>query len=221
MTEWWSYRLEDFLLFSPRVYWRMLELHNATFWPLHLLTVASGLAIFLLMLRQPRGHGAWIALILAAIWIFVGWSFLWSRYTAINWAVAYVASAFGLQALLLLIAAARGSLGFERTDIAAWTGRIVVVLSLVFYPLLPALFGRPWTNAEAFGIAPDPTVMATLGVLLAANGRLALLLLPVPLTWLLLSGLTLDTMGDPEGWIPLLTAGTAIAVLALRSVVRS
>ena len=29
----WSYRLSDFLLFSPRVYWRMFELHNAALWP--------------------------------------------------------------------------------------------------------------------------------------------------------------------------------------------
>jgi hypothetical protein len=28
MSEWWTYRPEDFLLFSPRVYWRMFELQN-------------------------------------------------------------------------------------------------------------------------------------------------------------------------------------------------
>ena len=25
MSEWWTYRPEDFLLFSPRVYWRMFD----------------------------------------------------------------------------------------------------------------------------------------------------------------------------------------------------
>ena len=27
MSEWWTYRAVNFLLFSPRVYWRMFELH--------------------------------------------------------------------------------------------------------------------------------------------------------------------------------------------------
>ena len=221
MSEWWTYRPEDFLLFSPRVYWRMFELHNAAFWPLHLATLAAGLAIVLLALRRPRGHGLWVALILAALWAFVGWSFLWNRYAAINWAIAYVAPAFGLQALLLaIVRRAHGGFAFDRRDIAARLGLLLAVIGLVAYPLLPPLFGRPWTSAEVFGIAPDPTAIATLGILLAASGRLVPLLFPIPLLWLLLSGLTLRTMGDPQAWIPLLAAGAGVAVPVLRRAVR-
>ena len=49
MSEWWTYRPEDFLLFSPRVYWRMFELHNAALWPLQVLALAAGLIIILLI----------------------------------------------------------------------------------------------------------------------------------------------------------------------------
>ena len=166
------------------------------------------------------GHGLWIALILAALWAFVGWSFLWSRYAAINWAIAYVAPAFGLQALLLAIAAARGGLAFDRRDIAARLGLLLAVIGLVAYPLLPPLFGRPWTSAEVFGIAPDPTAIVTLGILLAASGRLVPLLFPIPLLWLLLSGLTLRTMGDPQAWLPLSAAAAAVVLLILRRLAR-
>jgi hypothetical protein len=51
MSEWWTYRPEDFLLFSPRVYWRMFELHNTALWPLHVLALAAGLIIVLLVAR--------------------------------------------------------------------------------------------------------------------------------------------------------------------------
>lgn len=190
MSEWLAYRLEDFLLFSPRVYWRMFELHNTAFWPLHPATFVAGLAITLFMLRRPQNHGLWVALILAVLWAFVGWSFLWSRYAAINWAVAYVAPAFGLQGLLLTIATV-GGLTFDRNDITARLGLLLAVIGLFAYPLLPLLFVRPWTGAEAFGVAPDPTAITTLGVLLAARGRLVPLLFPIPLLWLLMSGLTL------------------------------
>jgi len=57
MSEWWTYRAEDFLLFSPRVYWRMFELHNAALWPLHMLTLAAGVVIILLIAWRP-GTGA-------------------------------------------------------------------------------------------------------------------------------------------------------------------
>ena len=221
MSEWWAYRPEDLLLFSPRVFWRMFELHNTAFWPLHLATLAAGLAIVLLMLRRSHGQVLWVALILAALWALVGWSFLWNRYAAINWAIAYAAPAFGLQAMLLAIGgAARGDLAFDRRDIASWLGLVIAVIGLVVYPLLPSLFGRPWTSAEAFGIEPDPTAIATLGVLLAASGRLVPLLFPIPLLWLLISGLTLRTMGDPQAWMPLLTAGIVIATLVLRRMAR-
>ncbi|MER9946309.1 DUF6064 family protein [Mesorhizobium sp. M0092] len=216
MSEWWTYRLEDFLLFSPRVYRRMFELHNVAFWPLHLATLAAGLAIVLLVLRRLQNHGLWIAFILAVLWAFVGGSFLWSRYASINWAVAYVAPAFGLQALLLGFLGAVGGLAFDRKDIAGRLGLLLAVIGLFAYPLLAPLFGRPWTGAEAFGIAPDPTAIATLGILLAASGRFMALLLPIPLLWLLFSGLTLHTMGDPQGWLPFSVVGTALAGLVLR-----
>ncbi|RWE89045.1 DUF6064 family protein, partial [Mesorhizobium sp.] len=189
--------------------------------PLHLLTLAAGLAIVLLVLRRPPRHGLWIALVLAALFAFVGWSFLSSRYAVINWAIAYVAPAFGLQALLLAFGGgARGGLAFERRDIAARLGLLIMAAGLVVYPLLPPLFRRPWTSAEVFGIAPDPTAITTLGVLLAASGGPVPLLFAIPLLWLLLSGLTLHAMGDPQAWPPLLAAGTTVAALALRRIAR-
>ena len=221
MSEWWAYRPEDLLLFSPRVFWRIFELHNTAFWPLHLATLAAGFAIVLLMLRRPHSQVLWVALILAALWASVGWFFLWNHYAAINWAIAYAAPAFGLQAMLLVIGgAARGDLAFDRRDLDSWLGLVIAVIGLVVYPLLPPLFGRPWTSAEAFGIEPDPTAIATLGFLLAASGRLVPLLFPIPLLWLLISGLTLRTMGDPQAWMPLLTAGIVIATLVLRRMAR-
>lgn len=217
MSEWWSYRLEDFLLFSPRVYWRMFELHNGAFWPLHLLTLAAGIVIILLVFRQPRAHGLRAAfIILAVLWIFVGWFFLWNRYATINWAIAHVAPLFGLEALLLGLC---GGAAFDRGDFARRMGLLIAAAGLVVYPFLPMLFGRPWTSAEVFGIAPDPTAIVTLGVLLAARRRPALLLFPIPLAWLLLSGVTLRVMGDPQGWIPLLSAAAALAALFLRHIV--
>lgn len=220
MSEWWTYRLESFLLFSPRVYWRMFELHNAALWPLQLVTLAAGLVIALLVLRRPPGHGAWIAVGLAALWASIGWSFLWHRYAGINWAIANVAPAFGLQALLLAAAGATGGLAVDRRDVAGRLGLLLAAAGLLAYPPLPPLVGRSWAGAEVFGIAPDPTAVATLGLLSAASGRWVPLLVPIPLLWLLASGLTLRTMGEAQALVPLAAAGTAVVLMILRRMVR-
>ncbi len=216
MSEWWTYRPDDFLLFSQRVYWRMFELHNEAVWPLHLATLSAGFAVVLLALRSPQRHALWIAFILASLWAFVGWSFLWNRYAGINWAIVYVAPAFWLQALLLVVTGTMGSLAFDLRDVTGRLGLLLAAVGLVAYPLLQSPFGRSWASSEVVGIAPDPTVITTLGILLAAGGRLMPVLLPIPLLWLVLSGLTLRAMGDAQAWVPIAAALTSASLVMLR-----
>ena len=211
MSEWWTYRAEDFLLFSPRVYWRMFELHNAALWPLHLLMLGAGVIIILLIARRPGTGARWVAFILAICWIFVGWLFLWNRYAAINWAAAYVAPAFAVEGALFILVSLRDGIAFGRRGLAGWTGYLILGFALAGQPLLAPLQGRGWTLSEVFGIAPDPTAMATLGVLQLARGRMLPLLLPIPVLWCLLSGLTLQTMGEPQAWAPYAALALAVA----------
>ena len=42
MSEWWTYRLSDFLMFSPRTYYRLFELYNAEVWPGHWVGLSVG-----------------------------------------------------------------------------------------------------------------------------------------------------------------------------------
>jgi hypothetical protein len=213
MAEWWTFRPEDFLLFSPRVYWRLFELHNAAWWPLPVLMPGLGLAMLALALR---GHARPVLLSLAAIWAFVGWSFVRGRYATINWAAVYVVPLFGVEALLLVFAAAgpRGHT-FDRTGFARRAGAYVAAFAILAAPLLTPLLGRGWASAEVFGLAPDPTAIATLGLLQLARGRLVPWLLPIPALWCLLSTATLWTMGAPGAWIPAAAAVVAVAI-ALR-----
>jgi hypothetical protein len=142
MSEWWTYRAEDFLLFSPRVYWRMFELHNAALWPLHVLTLAAGLIIILIAWR-PGTSARWIAFILAMLWILIGWSLLWNRYATINWAAAYIAPAFFAEGALLIVVSLLNGLAFNRRGPAGWIGYLILAFALAGQPLLAPLLGRP------------------------------------------------------------------------------
>jgi Family of unknown function (DUF6064) len=89
MPEWWSYTLTDFLLFSPRVYYRLFELYNRSFWPIAIVSLAFGLAMLVLLLRPTRASHRIITAILGALWIWIAWAFFWQRYAGINWAASH------------------------------------------------------------------------------------------------------------------------------------
>jgi hypothetical protein len=206
LAEWWSYRLSDFLLFAPRTYWRLFELHNAALWPLHVPVVVAGAVALVFALRRP-GCIRWIAMLLALIWAFVGWTFIWQRYATINWAASYVAPLFALEAASFAIGGAiLGRLPAAPSGTRRLIGALLVGAAIPAYPLLAPMTGRSWAAAEIFGVAPDPTAIATLGFLLQTRGALAGALYPIPLAWCLVSGVTLLTLGENQGWIPLAAA---------------
>jgi hypothetical protein len=214
----WSYRLSDFLLFSPRAYWRMFELHNEALWPLPLVTLALGAAMLAFAILRQQQSGRWIAILLALAWAWVGWSFVWERYAAINWTAAYAAPLFALEALLLLIVGVRNRLSLEPRGARGAGGVLLIALALG-YPLLAPVLDRPWQGAEFFGAAPDPTSVATLGFLLMTRGRSVLVLYPIALLWCLVSGLTLWAMADDQAWLVALTLtilGLALAFPRVR-----
>ena len=224
MPEWWSYSLADFLMFSPRTWYRLLERHNESVWPMPAFTLGLGLALMIgsrFPGRRERSipwEGRLVAAVLAALWAWVAWAFLWRRYAVINWAASYAAGLFALEALLLVwLGVVHGgwSVGRDRTVRGALGGALFAA-SLLLYPLLAPLFGRPWRQAEIFGITPDPTAMATIGLLLLRDGRPRWPLLAVPIAWCAFSSLTLLAMGSGQALAPAL----AVAVVLIASLWR-
>lgn len=199
MSEWWTYSLSDLLMFSAKTYYRLFELYNLAVWPGHLVAGAAGLVILGGVVRGGAAAGKVAAALLAACWLWVGWAFHFERYAAINSAGAFFAAGFALEALLLLwLGTARAGLAMTSPCNGAKRAAMGLALfAMVGYPLLAVASGRPWQQMEMFGMAPDPTALATLGLLaLTARGRW--LLLPIPLLWCAISAATLWTMHSPR-----------------------
>ncbi|HEY0835940.1 MAG TPA: DUF6064 family protein [Azospirillum sp.] len=227
MSEWWTYTLSDFLLFSPRTYHRLFELYNAAIWPGQAAAMILGAALAALIGGAgPPWRGRAVSAILAACWLWVAWGFLYTRYATINWAAGYMAAAFAVQALLfVLVGVAGGRLRFGMLRFGTGrfgTGRgragiALVLFALLVQPLAGPLAGRAWTQVELFGVAPDPTAVATLGVLLAAE-RTRWDLLALPLAWCAVSGATLWAMEALDAWIMAAAAGLTLALSLRRAV---
>lgn len=214
MSDWTSYTAADFLLFSPRVYYRLLELHNEALWPMQIGALALACLMLWLTWSGGRATSRPIGVVLGVLWIWIAWSFLWERYGTINWAATYIAPVFAAQGLLLIVIGWAGD-RLAPARAAGWVracGIALLAATGLLYPLVAWVAGRPWSAAEVFGIFPDPTVAATLAVLTLA-GRGAGWLMIVPALWCALSSETLWLLGAPDFFVP---GAAALCAILLR-----
>ena len=218
-TDWLSYRPSDFLMFSPRIYWRLFESLNLAFWPLQAGIVLAGAGLAGLgVARRRHARPQRRARRPGPPWRWAGrsraWAFLWQRLAPIHWLAGYIAPLFLLQAAALLALALHGAVQGHHDRLRRAAGLALLLWALLLHPLLAGLAGRPWTQAEFVGLASDPTAIATLGLLLLLRGPRGPMraLWALPLAWCVLSAATLWTMGSAQGWVPcaaLLLAGLA------------
>ena len=212
-----SWTLEDLLLFSPQVYWRLFALENESVWPAQPAVLAAVALLALCFVWRRRHAGRWLGPVLGAAWLWTGWHFVALRFGTVNWLAPTLAWGFYAEAALLAGLGLSGRIVFPRQGRSAWFG-IGLLAAAPVWPVLAPLDGRPWREAEVFAIAPDPTAIATLGLLaLAERSRWTALLCAAPVLWLAVSTLTLVTMDAWQGWAVLaaLLAGLAAWVAPL------
>ncbi|NNJ93403.1 MAG: hypothetical protein HKP57_01485 [Halobacteria archaeon] len=194
MGELASYRLSDFILFTPTAYYRQFELYNQAIWPLHLAAMLFALLIGHALWKRPAWAGRGISGLLVVSWCWVAWAFLYQRFYQIHvvadgYALGFVVQA-GLLAWFGVVRNRMARIATSRPRVIIGAG--VLCIALVFYPLIALITGRSWLQFEMFALAPDPTVLATLGILLVYKSPKVLYVIPV--MWVILSGMTLFVM---------------------------
>lgn len=188
MTEWWTYGLSDFLMFSPQAYWRLVARHNDAWWPAQLIGIVSSFGLLVALRESAIGAQRMVLLVLGAAWAWVGWSFFSLRYTEIFLGATWLARACEVQAALLLAFALLPPAPLRFVPHRDRTMALVLGSAALCYPLLAWCTGHRWVEAEVFGFMPDPTTLATLGALLALRqgGLRRPVLAALPVLFLLL-----------------------------------
>jgi hypothetical protein len=203
------------LPYSAEVLYALLAGYNAALWPAQVLATVLALAALALAFRPRAWSSRAIALVLAAGWAVCGYVFHLQHFQAINFFAGYFAPVFLLQALLLLwTGTLRGRLAFRiRHDAASGQGLALIATALVLVPLLGWLGGYGLEGAAIVGLAPAPTLLFTLGLLLQAEGRTPVYLLVLPLV--------AAGIGAAEAWflrLPWEALPPALALLAVAAI---
>ena len=228
MDEWWTYRPSDFLMFSPSIYWRLFESLNRSSWPLAVLAVALGVVAWAAGRRaqtggaEASGSARWAALLLAGCCLYVAWAFFWQRFAPIYSAAPVFAALFALMAAGWALLAASPGVRWAPRSQCTQLGVCLAGWAFIGHPLLAQVFGRPLWQAEWFGLAPDPTVLAGLALWLLldvsrfrASRRLGRALGALMLCWVAISSLSLWTLGEWQ-WLVVLLAGLLALAAAMQ-----
>ncbi|MGC4368011.1 DUF6064 family protein [Hydrogenophaga sp. R2] len=229
MDEWWTYRPSDFLMFSPPIYWRLFESLNRTGWPLAILAVTLGLVAWVTRRRartsgiEATGSARLTALLMAGCCLYVAWAFFWQRFAPIYSAAPAFAALFALKAAVWALLGASPGVSWAPRSYRTEFGVLLAIWAFVGHPVLALIFGRSLWQAEWFGLAPDPTVLGGLALLLMldlsrcrASQVLFWTLWVVSLLWCAISSLTLWTLEERQGLILLTLGLLALSAGALR-----
>lgn len=193
------------LPFTAEVLASVIAGYNRAIWPAQVLAVGLALAMLWLALRSRRdGAGRagprLLGLGLAAAWAWTGAVFFGRYLAAIDFVAPAYGALFGIQALLLAWTGGyHGRIAPEpQAGPIGWVGGALVAYALAGHPLIAALAGGGLTSAAVVGLAPGPTAVFTLGVLLLAGGGAPLHLAVVPVLWSLIAGVIAWTLGVAE-----------------------
>jgi Family of unknown function (DUF6064) len=162
--------------------------YNAAIWPTQIAAYCLGLvAIAALWLSGARASRL-ILMILALMWAQNGIGYQFLFFSVINPAANLFAGLFILQALLFALAMFSGPrIVFEpRGNFRSFAGFAFITYAMLIYPVLGVWAGHGFIAGPMFGVAPCPTTIFTIGMLLLARGTWTIWLSIIPLLWSLI-----------------------------------
>jgi hypothetical protein len=185
------------LPFTAEILFASMTQYNQALWPLPPVALLLGLAAVLLTVRPVRDSNRLISGYLAAAWLWVGIVYHMLHFARLDFAAPLYGALFVLEGLLLLWLAVQGRLAFSfHGGPIGWVGLALAMLA-VAWPLVDRLSGLSWQAERVVGLAPAPTTILTLALLLLADRRAPPYLAIIPLLWTLIAGATAWIL-----WIP-------------------
>lgn len=197
--------------FTQEEFLEVFAVYNVAMWPLPVLSYVLGIMAVGLTFWRSRGATATILVALALMWLVNGVAYHWSFFARIN----PIARLFGLLFVLQAFLLAGASLLYPsfrvtaQRDARTIAGLGLAVFAMVFYPVVGRIAGHVFPAVPIFGLAPCPTTIFTIGLLLMGTLQWARWLLVVPAIWAMIGGSAAILLNVPQDY------GLIVALLAL------
>ena len=202
--------------FTADQFFEVFRRYNETVWPAQIIIFLDALIAIGAALHGGRRASRLVALVLAALWLWMGAVYHLRFFRPINPAATLFGAAFLFEAgLLIWFGVMRARLVFApRLDAAGVVGGILMVYALAVYPELGRALGHEYPASPTFGL-PCPTTIFTLGLFLWVRPSMPLSVVIIPAAWAVVGSFAALQLGVGED------AGLAVsAVLALPFLLR-
>jgi hypothetical protein len=203
------------LPFTIEQFFAVFAAYNAAIWPAQIAAYRLGLAVVGMLLWDSMIGKRLVLFILAGIWAWNGIVYHFGFFTPINPMGRGFSALFLLQAILFVASAiSANDLRFKfRWDLRSTIGLSLILYALLIYEVIGYASGHGLMKGPLFGVAPCPTTIFTIGVLLLANGRWVIWLAIIPIIWSLIGSSAAGLLGVPEDFGLAVSASALLIVL--------
>ncbi len=170
--------------FSAEQFLEIFRVYNQAVFPTQLaIYLLGGISVYL-GIKPNALSDKIITLILGLLWLWMGIVYHIIFFTAINKAAYLFGLVFILQGIVFLIVGViKSKLSFKfQFNAYGVIGIILVIFSLIVYPILGYTFGHVYPASPTFGL-PCPTTIFTFGLLLMNIKKTPVVILIIPCLW--------------------------------------
>ena len=172
------------LPFTAEQFLEVFRNYNQAVFPIQIgFSLVGFLCIYLIL--KPNGNSNKItSILLSFLWLWMGIVYHVIFFTAINKAAYLFGGFFVIQGLIFyILGVSKNKLSFQfKKDKYGITGMLLILFSLIIYPILGYLFGHIYPNSPTFGL-PCPTTIFTFGILLLNQKKCPIFVLVIPFIW--------------------------------------
>jgi hypothetical protein len=208
--------------FTSEQFLGVFAAYNAAIWPAQIVIFILGLMAVTALWRKWPIAPRLIPAILALMWAVNGIGYHFLYFATINPAALLFAAFFVAQAAMLAVSAAAttGIRFVTGRELRTGFGAAFVAYAIAVYPIIGNWAGHGLMKGPMFGVAPCPTAIFTIGMLLMARGRWVVWLAIIPLLWSMVGFAAAVQLGMTEDLLLPLAGAALLISLALNQVRR-
>lgn len=204
--------------FTLEQFLEVFKNYNKAVFPMQIaLYLLSAIAIYLVIKPNPKFDKI-ISIMLSFLWLWMGIVYHIIFFTAINKAAYLFGGLFIIQGILFLVFGVfQNKLSYQfQKDKYGITGMILILFSLIVYPVLGYFLGHVYPSSPTFGL-PCPTTIFTFGILLCSKKRCPMIILVIPFLWSVIGFMAAFQFGILEDTVLLIAGLLSVSLLIYRN----